>query len=120
LAFSRGAADAFEVVQFTIVNRGQTLENAWVGLYAQLASGDRNAYSVWPPGANSAAGSWYYKAHVDYDAPRRLYKEHYCQAAPYPAGCNAASVPPWAGVELLGVAPDSISHKTVSFNWWSF
>jgi hypothetical protein len=120
LAFSLPAADAFVVAQFTIVNQGPPLTNLWVGLYAQLVSGDRDAYSTWPPSATGGAGSWYYKAHVEYDAARRLYKERYCASLPYPNGCNIAYCPPWSGVQLLSVTPDSIPAKTVSFNSWSF
>jgi hypothetical protein len=120
LGFSLAAADAFEVAQFTIVNHGPPLANVYVGFYAQLASGNKNAYSGWPPGSNSGPGSWYYKAHIDYDRTRRFYKEHFCELAPYPAACNFAYCPPWAGIKLLSVHPDSVASKTVSFHWWSF
>jgi hypothetical protein len=121
LAFSLEAADAFVVVQFTIVNAGPApLADAWVALYAQLVSGDKNAYPSWPPSSTAQPGSWYYKAHIEYDPARRLYQERYCRSAPYPGNCASEFCPPWAGMKLLGVHPDTIATKTVGFHWWSY
>jgi hypothetical protein len=120
LAFSLPAADAFVVAQFTIRNLGPPLTDVYVGLYAQLVSGDKNAYSIWPPSANSGPGSWYYRTYAEYDSSRRLYKERYCAAFPYPAACNAAYAPPWAGVRLLAAEPGGIPGRTVGLHWWSF
>lgn len=120
LGFSLEAADAFVVAQFEIVNQGAPLLDAYVGLYAQLVSGDKNAYSTWPPGSASGPGSWYYRTYADYDTTRRLYREHFCAALPFPANCNFAYCPPWAGVKLLSTHPDTIASKTVSLNWWSY
>jgi hypothetical protein len=121
LGFSLVAADAFEVAQFTIVNIGHApLRDVWVGLYAQLVSGNKNAYPTWPPSATEAPGSWYYKTHAEYDVARRLYEEHYCLNAPYPQNCNFGYCPPWAAIQLLGVHPDSIAGRSVNFHWWSY
>jgi hypothetical protein len=120
LAFSLPAADDFVVLRFGIVNQGPPLQNVYVGFYAQLASGNKNAYSTWPPGATSGPGSWYYRAFAEYDTTRRLYKEHYCLAAPYPTGCQLDAVPPWAAVKLLKTDPEPLAGRTVSFNWWSY
>ncbi len=120
LGFSLEAADAFVVARFTIINQGPPLRAIYVGLYAQLVSGDKNAYVTWPPSSSSGPGSWYYKTYAEYDAARRLYKEHYCTMLPYPSGCGFAYCPPWAAVKLLGVHPDTVAAKTVSFNWWSY
>ncbi len=120
LGFSLEAADAFEVVQFTIVNQGPPLRDVYVGLYAQLVSGDKNAYANWPPSASSGPGSWYYKTYGEFDSARRLYKERYCYSLPYPGSCNVSYCPPWAAVKLLAVHPDTVANKTVSFNWWSY
>jgi len=120
LGFSLPAAEDFIVLRFQVINQGPPLSQVYVGLYAQLASGNKNAYTAWPPSANSGPGSWYFKAHAEYDTTRRLYKERYCLAAPYPASCNAEAVPPWAGVKLLKVRPGSIPDSRVSFNWWSY
>ena len=120
LGFSLPAAGSFVIPQFTIINQGPPLRNVHVGLYVQLVSGDKNAYATWPPSASSPAGSWYYKTHGEYDAPRRLYKERYCAAGPYPGNCNTAYCPPWAGVKALAWKPGSKADKTVTFHWWSY
>ena len=122
LAFSLEAADAFVVAQLTVVNIGHApLSGVYVGMYAQLVSGDKNAYPTWPPSATSGTqGSWYYKAHAEYDSTRRMYEEHYCQAAPFPNNCNDTYCPPWVGIKVLGTHPDTIAGKTVSLHWWSY
>lgn len=120
LGFTLRAAEAFVVSRFVVVNDGPPLTDVWLGLYAQLASGDKNRYSQWPPTAGSGPGSWYFKAHIEYDATRRLYAERYCLGPPYPSGCAASVVPPWAGVKLLGVTPGDISGKQVNWRWWTF
>lgn len=120
LGFSLDVADAFVVARFDIVNLGPPLRDLYVGLYGQLVSGDRNAYSSWPPTSSSAPGSWYYKTYVTYEAGRRMYKEHYCYSLPYPDACNFAFCPPWAAVKLLSVRPGDIADKTVSLSWWSW
>ncbi len=120
LGFSLPAAEDFVVLRFQIINQGPPLRDAYVGLYAQLVSGNKNAYSGWPPSASGGPGSWYYKVYADYDSTRRLYREHYCQSLPYPGSCNLEAVPPWAAVKLLAVHPGPLAAKTVSFNWWSY
>jgi hypothetical protein len=120
LGFTLRAANSFVVEQFTIVNQGAPLRDVYIGLYAQLVSGDKDAYASWPPSAASTAGSWYYKTHAEYDAERRLYLEHYCAAEPYPGSCNYAYCPAWAGVKLLDVEPGTIAGKQVSFHHWTY
>ncbi len=120
LSFSLRVADAFVVTRFVVINDGAPLRDAWLGLYAQFASGDKNAYTTWPPSANTGPGSWYYKAHIEYDASRRLFMERYCLGPPYPSGCQASLVPPWAGVRLLGVTPGTLADKRVNWRWWTF
>lgn len=120
LGFSLPAAEDFAVLRFQVVNQGPPLRDVYVGLYAQLVSGNRNAYTGWPPSANSGPGSWYYKTYADYDTTRRLYREHFCQTSPYPSACNFAYCPPWAGVKLLATHPEPVAGKTVSLHWWSY
>jgi hypothetical protein len=120
LGFSLRAANAFVIPQFTIVNRGAPLRDVYVGLYVQLVSGDKNAYTSWPPSAASTAGSWYYKTHAEYDAERHLYQEHFCAAEPYPGSCNYAYCPAWVGVKLLAVSPGTVAGKRVSFHHWTY
>lgn len=120
LAYSLPVADAFVVVQYTITNQGPPLRNVWVGQYAQLVSGDKNAYSAWPPSSSSGPGSWYYRTYVEFDQPRRLYREHFCNLLPYPEGCDLQVAPPWAGVMLLRTLPDPVDGMTLGLNWWSY
>ncbi len=120
LGFTLRTADDFVVARYVVTNAGPPLRDVWLGIYAQLASGDKNRYTQWPPTGGSGPGSWYYKAHIEYDAARRLYVEHFCLAPPYPAGCGNSLVPPWAGVKLLGVTPGGIADKRVHWRWWSY
>jgi hypothetical protein len=120
LGFTLRVADAFVVSRFVVVNDGPPLRDLWLGFYAQLASGNKNRYTTWPPTASGGPGSWYYKAHIEYDPVRRLYAERFCLAPPYPGGCASSLVPPWAGIKLLGVTPGAIEDKRVNWRWWNF
>jgi hypothetical protein len=120
LSFTLRVADAFVVARYVVVNDGPPLKDVWLGVYAQFASGNKNRYSTWPPTAGSGPGSWYYKAHIEYDPARRLYSERFCLAPPYPSGCASSLVPPWAGLKILGVTPDTIATKQVNWRWWAF
>ena len=111
-------------LRYVVHNQGQTLRNAYVGLYTELASGSKNDFSCWPPSSHCTAtyGAWYSKRWVQYDDSLRLLREHFCQAAPVPASCNLSRVPCWAGVRLLGVRPGSLAdtsmHVTLAaWNW---
>ena len=120
LGFQLPAADAIQFVSFTIRNEGPPLRGLAVGLYAQLVSGNKAAYPTWPPSAASGPGSWYYQTYVDFDSTRRLYREHYCSAGPYPDACNFHLVPPWAGVKLLRASPGPVDSIGTGFHWWAF
>jgi hypothetical protein len=120
LGFTLRAADAFVVTRYIVTNNGPPIRDMWLGLYAQLASGDKKRYTQWPPTGSSGPGSWYYKAHIEYDAARRLYAERFCLAPPYPAGCASSLVPPWAGVKLLGVSPGGLADKQLNWRWWAY
>lgn len=119
LGFTLPAADAFVVVRFTIVNEGPPLRGAWVGLYAQLASGLKTAYSSWPPSAGGGPGSWYYRARGDYDSTRAMYTEHYCASSVnYPTRCGEVYSPDWAAVKFLRALP--AGPRETTFHWWSY
>ena len=107
----------FLAVHLSIKNAGRTLDSLYVGLYEELASGNKSAYSSWPPSAAAGGtlGGWYNKKLMRYDAPSRVMAEHYCVS--YSSGessCNSFIVPPWVGVQLLGVRPDTVSNKKVT------
>jgi len=107
----------FLAVHLVITNAGRTLDSLYVGLYEELASGNKNAYSSWPPSAAAGGtlGAWFNKKLMRWDDPSRLLSEHYCQS--YVDGFNSCQyqiVPPWVGVQLLGVHPDTVANKRVT------
>jgi len=108
----------FVAVHLQIVNTGDNpLRDLWVGMYEELASGLKSSYSTWPPSSTgSIYGSWYNKKLLRYNAPGRVLSEHYCRSSLDGglADCNDAAVPPWVGVELLGVHPDTVANKQVT------
>ncbi len=112
-------------LRYVIRNQGSAaLTNLWAGLYTEFASGCRKCYVNWPPSASdpSGEGGWYSKKWIQYDAPLRLLREHYCRNQPVPGGCNLAHVPAWMGVKLLGVSPGSLAEadKRVTLAAWSW
>ncbi len=109
------------IFHFTIKNLGPPLANAWVGFYAEFASGPKFAYSNWPPSSSgSSLGSWYDKKLIQYDDSLRLVREHYCNGQPVPAGCNFSLVPYWVGLKLLGTGPQPLSGKQVTLSAWDW
>ena len=123
-AWSHSGLEHALFLRFVIKNSGLPLVNAWVGLYTELASGDKKLCSSMPPSASVCTdGSWFRKKWVQYDDSLRLFREHYCFNLPIPGGCNLAHVPYWAGVKLLGarvgtdsasVLPDTSYHVTMA------
>ena len=112
-SFSIEPASHFVILHLTLVNEGNLLRDLYVGLYTQMVSGNKNEYSVWPPSATSGAGSWYYRHYVDWVDSLRLVREHFCQQILPPSVDPAQCVgyeraPYWAGVEFLGVRPESL------------
>jgi hypothetical protein len=109
------------IFHFTIKNLGQPLKNAWVGFYAELASGPKKAYSGWPPSSSgSTVGGWYSKKWLQYDDSLRFIREHYCAGLPVPGGCTLDLVPEWVGIKLLGTGPEPISGKQVTLAAWDY
>jgi hypothetical protein len=107
----------FLAVHLHIKNAGRTLDSLYVGLYTELASGNKAAYSSWPPSASGGGtlGGWYSKKLLRYDETARLLGEHYCSSyANGEASCQFVNCPPWVGVQLLGVHPDTVANKRVT------
>ncbi|MEO6461811.1 MAG: hypothetical protein ABIP29_01930, partial [Candidatus Eisenbacteria bacterium] len=109
-AFGLDAAADFVVLHFEITNDGPPLRDAWVGLYTQLVSGNKNAYPTWPPSGSAPAGSWYYKKWMTWVDSLSMVAEHYCVNAvvgpdglPDSTTCNFAAAPAWAASQFLGV-----------------
>jgi hypothetical protein len=105
----------FVIFHYTIKNLGPPLANAWVGIYAELASGNKNSYSSFPP-----SSSWYGKKWLQYDDSLRLFREHYCLNTPVPTGCALETAPFWAGIKLLGVKPDTVANKRITVAAWGW
>jgi hypothetical protein len=132
-AFGLDAAADFIVLHYEITNDGPPLRDAWVGLYSQLVSGNKNAYPTWPPSGSAPSGSWYYKKWVAWADSLSLVTEHYCVSAlvvgpsglPDSTGCNFAAAPAWAGSEFLGVragptiVPDP-SALSLNVRFWNY
>jgi hypothetical protein len=95
------------------------LRQVYVGMFSELASGPKNLYSTWPPSSSSGGslGGWFSKKLLQWDAGRRLIAEHYCQDV---TNCHAEIVPPWVGIKLLGVRPDTILTKQVGLQLWNY
>jgi hypothetical protein len=121
-AYTWGDPDFDDIVflHFVVKAMGPTLTNVWVGLYTELASGPKNAYSTWPPTSSSSPlGSWFSKKLLAWDGPIQLVREHRCASLPVPAGCAFAVTPAWAGVQLLTPASPAVpQHVTLAaWNW---
>ncbi len=112
------------IFHYVITNLGQPLQNAYVGLYAEFASGPKNLYSIWPPSsAGSTIGSWFRKKQIAYDDSLRLMREHYCIGNPIPDACGYDLVPDWIGIRLLGVRPGNVADtldKKLTFAAWDY
>ena len=107
----------FLAVHLEIRNAGRTLDSLYVALYTELASGNKAGYSSWPPSAAAGGtlGGWFNKKLLKYDVNARLLGEHYCSS--YGNGessCQFEICPPWVGVQLLGVHPDTVANKRVT------
>lgn len=113
--------DDIVFVRFRIINLGYfALTNVHVGMYVELASGDKNMYSCWPPASSCAPagyGGWYNKAWLQYDPTLRLLREHYCAATPVPNSCQMQRAPQWMGVQIL-TAPRTGQKVTLAGWTW--
>lgn len=120
LGFTLPAADAFVVTSFTIHNDGPALQDVWVAMYAQLVSGSREAYSVWPPSSGTGPGSWYYKTLFEYDTTWTMVAERYCRSLPVPDGCVVSYCPPWVGLQYLRSISNTPATPGVLHRWWVY
>jgi hypothetical protein len=91
------------IFHYVVTNVGLPLRNVYVGVYNELASGDKKLCSSMPPSSGGCLkGGWFRKKWVQYDDSLRLFREHYCFNLPVSGGCDSADVPYWAGYRLLG------------------
>jgi hypothetical protein len=109
LQFSFEPFDAIALVNFYIVNDHPTnpIYDLHAGFYAEFASGWKGKQDAWPP------TGWFRKKDIAYVDSLRLTTEHHYTL-------DDGDCPSWVGLMLLGVHPDTIATKTVSFNWWNW
>ena len=104
---------------YVVRNTGQPLRQVWVGLYDELASGNKNSFSNFPNGI----GPWFSKKQIAWNDSLRLFTERFCQAVPIPNNCAYSLVPEIVGLKLLGVTPDSLAdtlNKHVTLACWNY
>lgn len=103
---------------YVITNTGAPLRNVYVGLYNELASGPKNAFSQWPP-----PGAWFSKKQIGWVDSLNMFTERYCQSLPIPASCQYSITPEVVGLKLLGVRPGTINNvldKQVTMQAWDY
>jgi hypothetical protein len=108
------------IFHYTIINNGPPLDSVWVGLYSEFASGNKNAYSCWPPSSGCGPGGWFSKKWLAWDDSIKLFREHYCANVPIPDGCNLGAAPEWVGIKLLGVSHGDIPEEHVTLSPWKY
>jgi hypothetical protein len=109
----------FVIFHYVIKNIGRPIHSLHVGFYSEMASGNKNLYSTWPPSSGSGPGSWYARKLMAYDDSLRMVREHYCSRLPVPANCAFEAVPYWAGVKIL-TPPDEALGQKVTMQAWDY
>ncbi len=112
MVWSYDLADAFVLINFTIKNMGTgTLGAMHVGMYSEMASGNKGTYQNWPP------SGWFDQKDVTYYDSLRMVSEHHYLF-------QGGAAPSWAAVKLLGAklngVPVDMETTPVSFNWWDW
>jgi hypothetical protein len=88
-------------------NTGPVMQNAWLGFYSELASGDKSLYTsrnLWPPTTTgSPVGGWYNKKWIAYEVRSG------CIASTTAPGSRFEQLQPhgrayWVGIRILGLA----------------
>lgn len=115
-------------LRVTVKNIGPVLRDVWVAVYTEFASGQKSAYTNWPPssGDPTGHGGWYNNKFLAWDGPQKLLREHYCdQMATYGdlGGCSWDRAPYWIGITQLGsrgLADDTTTRRLTLSAWnWS-
>lgn len=94
----------------TNVDPGRDIFDLYVGFYAELASGDKDASDRWPPGS-----LWYGKKDIGFVDSLRIVTEHR-------ASNDELQIPSWCGLQLAGSSPLDVDEVDVTFWWddWNF
>ncbi|MCC6349289.1 MAG: hypothetical protein IT347_06820 [Candidatus Eisenbacteria bacterium] len=120
-SFSNYANMAF--FHYVIRNDGAPLRNVWVGLYNELATGNKNLYSCWPPSGGCASanmGAWWRSKVIGWVDSTSMFTESFCKN---PVDCKRQFAPAMVAVKLLGVRPGSLGDTSVTkitTQVWSF
>jgi hypothetical protein len=103
---------------WVIKNTGAPLRNAYVGIYNELASGNKNNYNNFPTGI----GSWFGKKQVGWIDSLSLFTERYCESGPIPQNCFYSKAPEIVGVKLLGIRPGTAQDpdKALAMHCWDW
>lgn len=106
------------IFHYVIKNDGPPLRNVWLGMYAELASGNLNLANQLPP------SGWFSKKETGWVDSLSLITERYCQTnVNFPVNCRYDIAPEIAGIKLLGVKPGDVrdtSDKKVTFAIWNW
>lgn len=106
------------IFHYVVKNDGPPLRNVWLGMYAELASGNLGAVTFLPP------SGWFGKKETGWVDSLNLITERYCQTGVnFPANCRYDIAPEIAGIKLLGVKPGDIrdtTDKKVTFAIWNW
>ena len=112
MAWSRDPARDFVLIDLTLRNISSSALGAmYLGMYSELASGNKGAYQNWPP------SGWFNKEDIAYYDSLRMVSEHHYTF-------DNGKAPSWAAIKLLGLKVNDVpvdpSAKKISFNWWSW
>lgn len=99
----------FQLYEITNRSRTRNIRDLYVGVYSELATGSKATASRWPPGSE-----WFGKKDIGYVDSLRLITEHRCAGI---AG-DPVFADTWGGIAFLGVTPDSLDDKDVTFQAW--
>jgi len=105
---------------YVLRNDGPPLDSVYVGMYAELASGNMSLSSTVPP------AGWFSKKQIAWIDSLNMFAENYCLNKPIPTNCNYQAVPEVVGIKLLGTHPGNFSdpndpdYKRVTLACWSY
>jgi hypothetical protein len=109
--------DDFVIAEFNVINVGtSTLQDIWIGMYAELVTNNRNHFANWPPG-----GAWFDFQDPQWSPGLRLLTNHNARGSDFGATH-------WAGIKLIGTGgagpfgrgPDSLATKQITLTGWSW
>ena len=102
--------DAIVFVNYEITNLdpSRDIQDVYVAFYSELATGDKDATTRWPPG-----GQWYGAKDIGFVDSLRLVTERRVVH-------DDIFAPSWCGVQMLGASPGEIEDRSFTFRWWDW